>query len=49
MQSYGWEAMILRDGELRMSDGAFVTKPAAAVQWGDELRKGAEKGFSENL
>jgi hypothetical protein len=46
-ESYGWEAVILRDGELRMSHGAFVTK-AAAVQWAEEQRKGAEKGFLEH-
>jgi len=46
-ESYGWEAMILRDGELFSARGAFVTK-AAAVQWGEELRKDAGRGWLEN-
>ena len=43
-ESYGWEAQILHNGELFAAHGAFVTK-AAAVQWGQEQRRGAEKGF----
>jgi hypothetical protein len=46
-ESYGWEALILRNGELFASHGAFVTK-AAAVQWAEEQRRGAEKGFLED-
>ena len=43
-ESYGWSATILREGNLFTSHGAFVAK-AAAVQWAEEQRKGAEKGF----
>jgi hypothetical protein len=39
---------VLRDGDLFSARGAFVTK-AAAVQWGEEMRKGAEQGFSEDF
>jgi len=46
-ESYGWETVILRDGELFSARGAFVTK-AAAVQWGEELRKDAGRGWLEN-
>ena len=47
-ESYGWEAMILRNNELFAAHGAFVTK-AAAVEWAAEQRKDAEKGFLEDL
>jgi len=46
-ESYGWEAQILRDGELFGGHGAFVTK-AAAVQWANELRREIEGGLFED-
>jgi hypothetical protein len=47
-ESYGWETLVFRDGELFSRRGAFVAK-VAAVQWGEELRKGAETGFLEDF
>jgi hypothetical protein len=45
-ESYGWEAQILRDGELSFGHRAFVTR-AAAVVWAEEQRKESERGFLE--
>jgi hypothetical protein len=45
-ESYGWETLLLRDGELFMSRGAFVLKDAA-IRWAEEQRKEAERGFLE--
>src|SRR4051794_40867592 len=42
-ESYGWEATLLRDGELVTSHGAFVTK--AAVQWANARRDEIEGGL----
>jgi len=44
--SYGWEAQILRNGDLFMARSALVTKPAA-VQCAEEMRNGGEKGYLE--
>jgi len=44
--SYGWEAQILRSGDLFMARSALVTKPAA-VQCAEEMRNGGEKGYLE--
>jgi hypothetical protein len=45
-ESYGWEATILRNGELFAAQGAFVSREAA-VRWAEEQRKDAERGFLE--
>jgi hypothetical protein len=42
-ESYGWEALVLRDGELFMSRGAFAVKDDA-IRCAEE-RKDAERGF----
>ena len=42
--SAGWEAQILRDGELFTARGAFVLK-GDAIRWAEEQRKDAERGF----
>jgi hypothetical protein len=44
--SYGWEAQIPRNGELFATDGAFTIR-AAAVEWGQERRTDAKRGFLE--
>jgi len=46
-ESYGWSATILRDGELFAAYGAFPLK-GDAIQWAEEQRKDAERGFLEN-
>jgi hypothetical protein len=43
-ESAGWEATILRNGELFTAHGAFVSK-AAAVQWAEEQRREIERGW----
>jgi hypothetical protein len=45
-ESYGFEAQILRHGELFMAHGAFVLK-CDAIRWAEEQRKDAERGFME--
>jgi len=47
-ESFGWEAQILREGELFMARGAFVTK-AGAIRWAEEERKDVEREFVEDL
>jgi len=42
-ESYGWESMILRDGELLISQ-RFVLK-AAAIDWANEYRQDIERGW----
>jgi hypothetical protein len=44
-ESYGWEAMILRDGELFFSC-RFVLK-AVAAQWAEGERRDIEKGWND--
>jgi hypothetical protein len=46
-ESYGWSAIILRDGELFTGHGAFVLK-GDAIEWAEGQRKGAERGFLED-
>ena len=41
-EAYGWEAQILRDGDLSIRRG-FDAR-ALAVQWADEQQKALEKG-----
>jgi hypothetical protein len=41
-ESYGWEAQILRDGDLFAAHGAFMTR-AAAMQWADLEKNAIEK------
>jgi hypothetical protein len=41
-ESYGWESMILRDGELVISQ-PFILK-AAAIGWANEQRGEIERG-----
>ena len=43
-ESYGWEAQILREGELFLGHGAFVLK-GDAIQWAEAQRKDAEHGW----
>jgi hypothetical protein len=45
-ESYGWEAQILREGELFVAHGAFVLK-SDAIRWAEEQRKDAERGWPE--
>jgi len=45
-ESYGWEATILREGELFASHGAFVMKQDA-IDSAEEQRKDAERGIVE--
>jgi hypothetical protein len=45
-ESYGLDAQILRNGEL-FTDHAFVLK-GDAIRWGEEQRKGAERGFLQD-
>jgi hypothetical protein len=47
-ESYGWEAMILGDGELFAGRGAFLTK-AAAVAWAEGQRPAAAAGWLEDI
>jgi hypothetical protein len=44
----GWEAQILREGELFTAHGAFPTRDAA-VRWAEEQRTAAERGYIESL
>jgi hypothetical protein len=44
--SAGWEAQILREGELFTARGAFITRDAT-VKWAEERRTDAERGFLE--
>jgi hypothetical protein len=37
-ERYGWEAQLLRDGDIRLCRGGFVTR-ALALQWADLERK----------
>jgi hypothetical protein len=46
-ESAGWEAQILRTGDLFAAHGALPLK-GDAIQWAEEQRKGAEHGFLEN-
>jgi hypothetical protein len=43
-ESYGWEAQILRDGELFAAHGAFPLK-GDAIGWAEEQRKDAQRGW----
>jgi hypothetical protein len=45
-ESAGWDAMILREGELFAARAAFVTREAA-VKWAEEQRTHAERGWLE--
>jgi hypothetical protein len=42
-ESYGWEAQILRDGDLSFSQRWLLRD--LAVQWADEQRRLKERGF----
>lgn len=44
-ESYGWESMILRDGELVIGR-RFVIK-TAAIAWANEQRADIERGWTE--
>jgi hypothetical protein len=43
-ESYRWETLILRNGELFSSRGAFALK-ADAIQWAEKRRNDAARGF----
>jgi hypothetical protein len=43
-ESYGWEAQLLRDGELRLAHGAFVMKQDA-IGWAEDQRKDIGRGI----
>jgi hypothetical protein len=42
-ESYGWEAQVLRDGDLFVA--RRLTMRAAAIAWADELRAFIERGL----
>jgi hypothetical protein len=42
-ESYGWEARVLRSGELSMSRRFILREPA--VRWADEQRTNIERGW----
>jgi hypothetical protein len=44
-ESYGWEARVLRSGELSMSR-RFILREAA-VRWADEQKRDIERGWQE--
>jgi hypothetical protein len=46
-ESFGWEAQILREGDLFGAHGAFVTKQDA-IRWADEQRGDIERGWTDD-
>jgi hypothetical protein len=46
-ESYGWEARVLRSGELSVSRRFILREPA--VRWADEQRTDIERGWIDRL